>query len=346
MKFNLKTILKYVISLALGVALFWWQYRETNYQELYADFKEINLFWIGMSVIASMVSNWSRAYRWRIALKPFGLRINTFRALLAVLVGYFANFFVPRIGEFLRSGILKKTDDAPVNVSFGAIIAERAVDLFILFLLTASVLLIEFDKIGSFVLGKLSYTSDSMVLKVFILVLVGFAGILALFIIYKYRSRFKEHFIFNKFKDFTEGIKKGLLSIGDLSNYDRIRYIALSLTIWLMYFLMTYFFFFSLEVTQNLGLRCALTTLMMASIGTAIPTPGGMGSYHIFVAFSLSVYGLDKSVGENFALLMHTTQSLFQIVLGAISLVITLIIVFRKKKTGLFPKDMEVDIAS
>ncbi len=346
MKFNLKTILQYVISLSFGGALFWWQYRDKNFQELYTDFKEINLFWIGMSVASAMVSHWSRAYRWKIALKPFGLRINTFRALLAVFVSYFASMFVPRIGEFLRSGILKRTDDAPVNISFGAIIAERAIDIFILFLLTASVFLIEFDKIGSFVLDKLRYTSNSMVLKVFILALVGFAGILALFIFYKYRSRFKEHFIFNKFKDFTEGIKKGLLSIGDLSNYDRVRYIALSLTIWLMYFLMTYFFFFSLEETQNLGLRCALTTLIMAGIGTAIPTPGGIGSYHIFVTFSLSVYGLDKAVGENLALLMHTTQSLILVVLGAISLVITLIIVFRKKKKDFPSKGMEVDIAS
>jgi len=346
MKFNLKTILQYVISLSLGGALFWWQYREINFQELYEDFKEINLFWIGMSVVAAMVSYWARAYRWRIALKPFGLKINTFRALLAVLVGYFANMIVPRIGEFLRSGILKRTDGAPVNISFGAIIAERAVDLIILFLLTASVFLIEFDKIGNFVLDKLSYTSDSIFLKVFILVLVGFAGILALFVIYKYRSRFKEHFIYNKFKDFVLGIKKGLLSVGALSSYDRVRYIALSLTIWLMYFLMTYFFFFSLEETENLGLRCALTTLIMASIGMAIPTPGGMGSYHIFVAFSLSVYGLEKTIGENFALLMHTTQSLISIVLGAISLVITLIIVLKRKKRDLLPKEMEVDIVS
>lgn len=344
MKLNLKTVFQYLVSLVLGGVMFWWLYHDKDYKELYASFKNINFFWVAMSAVAALVSHWARAYRWHIALKPFGFRINTFRALLAVFVGYFANSFVPRIGEFVRSGILKRTDDTPVDLSFGAIIAERAIDIVILMVLTSGVFLLEFDKIGSFVLDKLSHTSDSMMLKIGILLMVGFAGLLLLLVLYRHRSRFKQNFIFNKLKDFALGIKKGVLSILELSNYDRWRYLALTLTIWVMYFFMTYFFFFSLPETAGLGFRCALTTLIMASIGMAIPTPGGMGSYHIFVAFSLSVYGLDKSFGEDFALLMHTTQSLILIVLGALSLVITSIIITRKRKKIDLPKDIKVGV--
>ncbi len=334
-----------MVSLLIGGAMFWWLYHEKDYKELYANFKQINFFWVGMSAVAAIISHWARAYRWRIALKPFGLRISTFRALLAVLVGYFANLFVPRIGEFVRSGILKRTDNAPVNISFGAIIAERAIDLLILLTLTSSVFLIEFDKIGGFVIDKLRYTSGSMVMKLGILTLVGFAGLLLLFLLYKHRSRFRQHFIFNKLQEFALGIKKGVLSVLELSAYDRWRYLTLTLTIWAMYFFMTYFFFFSLPETAGLGLRCAMTTLIMAGIGMAIPTPGGMGSYHIFVAFSLSVYGLDKSIGEDFALLMHTTQSLILIVLGAVSLIITSIIFTQNKKKIKVAEDIEIDVA-
>ncbi|MEM1137093.1 MAG: lysylphosphatidylglycerol synthase transmembrane domain-containing protein [Bacteroidota bacterium] len=343
MKFTLKTSIQYLLSLSFGGVLLWWLYREKDYQELYNNFKEINYFWVGMSGVAALISYWARAYRWRIALTPFHLHVNTFNATLAVMVGYFANLFAPRIGEFVRSGVLKRTDDAPVNISFGAIIAERAIDLLILLLLTGTVLLVEFDKVGHFVIDKIQQTSGSMFIKLLILMAVGIAGVASLFLLYRYRSRFKKNFIYNKAVDFFKGIKEGVLSIIALDFYGQLQYISLTLCIWLMYFLMTYFFFFSLEETSMLGVRCALTTLIMASIGMAIPTPGGMGSYHIFVAFSLSVYGLSPSISSDFALLMHTTQSLVLVVLGALSLVITLIIFSKKKKKAVL-HDIETNV--
>ncbi|MBT28951.1 MAG: hypothetical protein CMO01_04745 [Thalassobius sp.] len=344
MKFTLKSSLKYLVSLVFGIALFWWLYREKNYQDLYDRFQNINMFWVAMSGVTALISHWARAYRWKIALKPFNLHVSTFRAMLAVMVGYFANMIIPRIGEFARSGILKRTDDTPVNISFGAIIAERAIDLIILMLLTGSVFLLEFDKVGTFVLDKLQSTSGNLMLKVLLLSAVGVLGLSVLFILYKYRARFKENFIYNKGKEFLEGIKEGILSIKELSNSDRVRYVALTLCIWVMYFLMSYLFFFSLEETSSLGVKCGLTTLIMGGIGMAIPTPGGMGSYHIFVSFCLTVYGLEKGLSSDFALLMHSTQSLIVIILGAISLVITMIIILNKKESPSKPEDVEANI--
>ncbi|WP_020533410.1 lysylphosphatidylglycerol synthase transmembrane domain-containing protein [Flexithrix dorotheae] len=332
MKFNLKAILQYAISIVIGGLLFWWQYQHKNASELFSQFSQANYYWIGLSVLGAMISHYSRALRWTIALRPLGYKANTNRAYLAVMVGYFANLFVPRAGEFVRSGLFRKTDKVPVNVSFGAIIAERTLDLCMLVLVVMSAFIIEFDKIGEFVIDKILSNSGGLAKKITLLAVVAIAGFFFLFGLYKYRNRFKQNFLYNKVKDFLIGLRAGLISIMKLDKAGRIKYLLLTINIWVMYFFMTYFFFFAIPETAHLGFRCGLTVLAMASIGMAIPSPGGVGSYHVFVAFSLGVYGLDKDLSQSFSFFMHSTQWMATILIGAICFAIALSIIKINKK--------------
>ena len=67
---------------------------------------------------------------------------------------------------------------------FGAVVAERAIDLMILLTLTLATFLIEFDKIGNFVLGQFSEKSGEMTSKLTLLAILAGIGLLGLGILY------------------------------------------------------------------------------------------------------------------------------------------------------------------
>ncbi len=322
MQFNLKDSLKYLISAGIAVVLFWYLYRDQNAEELLGLFARADPFWLAISVGIGLLSHFTRAWRWVLALKPLGYRASRFRAFLAVMVGYVVNLALPRAGEFVRCGLLHKTDNVPVNHSFGALIAERAIDLVMLLTLIAVTFALEFGRIGDFVFGEVMASSSLLFGKVMLLGLVAATGFLILFWLYKLRGRFRKHFLYRKAKEFFLGIKDGLLSIKDLSRAEQWLFVGLSAGIWVMYYLMSWVLFLSMPETARLGFMAALIVLAMASVGMAIPTPGGTGSYHFFVSYSLSLYGLGQAVSRNFAFMMHGLQTLALLFFGVICLVI------------------------
>ncbi|MGB0522696.1 MAG: lysylphosphatidylglycerol synthase transmembrane domain-containing protein [Flammeovirgaceae bacterium] len=329
---QLMSIFKYLISLSLALGLFWYVYREQDMAALVGKLKEASPFWLLASSVTALFSHWSRGYRWVIALNPLGYQPKKSIAFMGVMVGYFANFFVPRLGEVARCSVLKRTENVPVNVSFGAVVAERAIDFIILLSLTTITFLVEFDKIGNFAMGQFAEKSDEMIGKFTLLAILGAVGLCCLGIIYLMRKRLMKTVLFEKGKAFVIGMKDGLFSIRQLDGKSRWYYALHTLNIWVMYYVMTYVLFFSLEITSNLSMWCALTVLVMGGIGMALPSPGGVGTYHIFVGASLVAYGLTESVGIQFAFLMHGIQTLTVLLVGAICFLIILLIVKKEQQ--------------
>ena len=111
-------------------------------------------------------------------------------------------------------------------------------------------------------------------------------------------------------------------------------------SIWIMYFLMTYICFFSMEETLHLTASDGLFLLVLGGIGMVIPTPGGVGSYHAIVMIGLSVLGVGTIyLGEGgdptnpallFPTIVHVAQTLVAIIMGASGLII--LFVSKKKK--------------
>jgi uncharacterized membrane protein YbhN (UPF0104 family) len=83
----------------------------------------------------------------------------------------------------------------------------------------------------------------------------------------------------------------------------------LSALIWALYGAMTYAAFFAFKQTEVLDLRTAFVVLTIASIGVAIPTPGGTGSYHAFVSQTLlRLFAVDGAVALGYATVTHAAM--------------------------------------
>jgi uncharacterized membrane protein YbhN (UPF0104 family) len=328
MKLNLLSALKYALSTALAVGLFWYLYRNQPIAEMFEKFKQINYWWVLLSGIIYLFSHYNRAVRWRIMLQPLGYETGDLRTFLAVMVGYLANLAVPRMGEVTRCAMLNRTTNVPINVSFGAVVAERVIDMICMLVITFAIVLIEFDKIGGFILDGLNQNSQNNTnntTKWLILGFIALCGLLGLGFIILFRKKLQQLPLYDKIEKFVLGLRDGLLSVLQLDRKRKILFFLHTVSIWTCYCLTSYFLFFTLPETSILTIRCGLAVLVMSGISVIIPAPAGSaGVYHYFIGSTVVLYGVTQQQGMELAFLMHTVQTLFIIFAGSISLAVSL----------------------
>ena len=282
-----------------------------------------------------LIAHLVRAYRWSLMLTPIGYRVGIGRMLLAVMVGYLANLFVPRMGEITRCGVLKRTDNVPMAVSIGSVVAERIIDLLTLISIIFLALLLEYDLLSGYL--KEVFTSNALsvsqnLVAIYILGGVTFTILIISYIFFRaYKNKLKRSPLFLKIRSFLRAAVEGLMSIRKIEK--KKSFWASTIVMWLLYYLLTYIVVFSIEETASLSLKAGLTILAAGSIGMATPVQAGIGAFHALVSGVLISYGVDLEDGILFATILHSSQVISVIVLGGISLVAT-ILIQRKKKNG------------
>lgn len=329
----LKNIVKYVASLAVAGGLLYWTLKDYNFAENIEKLKSANFGWFFLSAFFTLIAHTSRAIRGKMLLEPLGYKPSTLNASLAVFLGYFANYLVPRLGEVTRCTTLTNTDEIPFEKTFGTVVTERIIDFILLFLLLILNFILEFDRLSDFFLSffKEKFEGKSNNFAIPIAIIIAFLLIIY-FVWKKFQQKIMSLPIVQKVVKFLQGLLEGLLSIRNLKN--PIAFIAHSILIWVMYFLMTYVLFFAFEETANLGMLAGLSTLVMGAIGIAAPTPGGLGTYHALVGSLMVLYGLSSDSGKTLAIFLHGSQMVITLVFGIISLII-LFYVRRNKNTQL-----------
>ncbi|WP_304234763.1 lysylphosphatidylglycerol synthase transmembrane domain-containing protein [Jiulongibacter sediminis] len=325
---SLKNILKFVISFGLAGLLLWYVLKGIDLNILWENVKNANYFWVIVAGLMALVAHWSRAYRWKLMLQPLGYNPSAFRSTIAVLIGYVTNLVLPRAGELARSASLKDLENVPFEKSFGAVVAERLIDVFILLILICLNLILEFDRLKDFFLELMGdKLPDPVIAGSAFAMLIALAAF-AFFWIKKNDQKLEKYGIYVKIKGIVKGLWEGFTGVRNLKN--PVAFWGHTLLIWVMYYLMTWFLCFSLPQTENLGPLAGLTMLVMGTIGMAAPTVGGIGSYHFLVGKIVGLYGLDPQNGITLATFMHTMQGIIFIVLfGLTALAISFFI--RKK---------------
>lgn len=325
---QVKSVLKYSISLTVAGGLFWYVYKDLDLASSVAKLKGANYTWVFLSMFLAIISHLFRAYRWNLLLEPMGSKPTLSRTFGAVMVGYLANLVVPRMGEVSRCGILKKTNSIPMTVSIGTVVAERVIDLLSLLLIVFIGFMIEFDRLNDFLSGFFYGKAQMIGENVFFLyILAGVVciGVVVLFLIVRlFKDKIKKNTLFLKIRAFLREVIAGFTSIRRVKNPASFWFCTIM--IWLLYFLMSYVMVFALSSTSSLGIGAGIALLIMGGLGMSAPVQGGIGTYHALVTAVLVLYGIQEADGQVFAFLLHTSQTLMVIVLGSISLILTLAI--------------------
>lgn len=329
---------KYLLSAGMGIGLLYYLFQIIDTEGFAERIGGLNYSWVFLSIALSLISHWARAYRWNLMLNPQGYDLHTTRSFLAVMSGYFANLLVPRMGEVFRCMVLKRTDDVPVNNSFGAVVAERVLDLLILLTLIGSVLLLEKEKIQDFVTDYFTGNFAEFIEGIPGYLPWAIAAVLVSLVVlfFLLKKKLRKTKLYVKLRGFIQGVIDGFLSIRKVRK--PVHFWVSTFIIWFMYYLMSYVIVFTMPETSNLPAMAGLSILMMGGLGMAAPVQGGFGTYHLMVSAVLVIYGIGESDGLFFATVLHSSQTLAVIVFGGLS---ALIAMFIKKRSAHTAKENE-----
>ena len=316
MKNVIAKTLQIVVPFLLGGGILYWMYRNFDFSQI-SDvlLHQMRWEWMLLSFVPGILAQVFRALRWQQTLTPMGERSRSHVAICAIFLSYAASLVVPRVGEFLRCGILKRKDGVSFPKALGTVVTERAVDSLIILIITALVLLLQmpvflsfFSKTGTRIddltalLGMFSTTGY---------IVVAICAVMTLMCFYIFRKKLA---FYDKMKTTVQGILDGVMSLRKVSNVPL--FLFYSLAIWGAYFLHYYLTFFCFEGTSHLGLMCALVTFIVGSIAVLVPTPNGAGSWHFAVKTMLILYGVADNEALYFVLIVHTIQTLLVAALG------------------------------
>jgi hypothetical protein len=142
--------------------------------------------------------------------------------------------------------------------------------------------------------------------------------LLIVFLLYLFRKQLSRFVLIRKMWEILTGIAKGLKTIYKMER--KWEFLLHSVLIWLCYILMTWVVVFSLPETSGLTLIDGVFLLVIGGLGMSAPVTAGFGAFHWIVSRGLVyVYGLDLAQGGAYAILAHESNSIFTVLLGALS---------------------------
>lgn len=334
---SISQLLKFSLFLGIGLVIMTWLYngQNTAFQEqlrldgkqsyplirkIFDDFRSVNLFWIGMTLLAFSISNWSRALRWNMLIEPLGYQPKTLNSFFAVNISYFTNLWLSRAGEVVRASALAKAEGMSMSRVMGTVVVDRLLDLLTLAVIVGFSFIVQYDILWLWLDKNLGDGSGSFRLfshPLFIGLVVF--GVVSMVLAYVLRKKIAALPFVNKIWHIVEKFGEGLKTIRKVKN--PLAFLFHSVNIWVMYFMMTYLCFFAFAPTANLSAQAALTVFVFGTFGIVIPSPGGMGTYHFLAMSALALYGVKGDDAFSFANIMFfSIQIFYNIVAGLISI--------------------------
>jgi len=323
--------LRFIVFLSIGAALFYLALSGTDLKKLMSELKNAHYSYVFISLIFAMVAFASRAYRWNMLIHPLGYKPKFRNTFYSLMFGYLANLALPRLGEVSRAVALNRSEKIPLDAIIGTVIAERAIDLLMLLMCIILALVIEFERISSFLGDNLIHPLTGKISNVvhstfFIPSIIAAVVMLSVIIYFLTRKNFSSALI-QKTNRFFRGIFQGLLTVIKLKSHTA--FIFHTVLIWFLYWLVSYICFFSLDATSALDMKAGVFVLVVGGLGMTAPVQGGIGAYHWIVTQGLLLFGIEATAGLSYATIVHTSQTLLVILVGVVSFL--MLSVFNKK---------------
>lgn len=306
-----------LLPFAIGGVIIWWMYRGFDFSKVSQTLRDgMDWNWMLISLIFGITAQVFRGLRWKQTLEPLDEHPRMVDCIHAIFISYASSLVIPRSGEVIRCGILKKYDGTSFSKSLGTVLTERVIDSILILLICLIVFLLQlqtftnfFAETGTnFVSWLNTFTTTGWIVTICCL-------ILTIIFVYILLKRVTGE---SKIKQIISDLKAGIFSLKDVDNKGLFTFYTLA--IWVSYFLHFHIAFFSFEYTANLSLMTALVAFIIGSIAVVVPTPNGMGPWHFAVKTILVLYGVAATDAEMFVMIVWAVQTALMPVLGVYSL--------------------------
>jgi uncharacterized protein (TIRG00374 family) len=275
----------------LTAGLLVWFLRHANLTDVWQQVQRARMDLLGLAFVVVLSTYWARAVRWRYLLSPIGP--TRFRTVFrATVIGFAALGLLPaRAGDVLRPYLVSRQEGLSLSATFATIVIERVLDLIVVLSLLAVYLAVAADVSSmSATLLRSVIVSASMAG----LLAVLFAAVLWLIAAHPERigglvqtaDRVLPHAVAKRLARMAQSFSGGLA----VARRPRELWAAVvwSFGIWILHavevWVATLAFGMALPFAGSFLLQALLV------IGVAVPTPGGVGSYHEAYRFGMTTF--------------------------------------------------------
>ncbi|MEX0680579.1 MAG: lysylphosphatidylglycerol synthase transmembrane domain-containing protein [Balneolales bacterium] len=328
-----KKYLRVLISITIAVLFLWLALKDISYVDIRLTMNRLTYHWLVPFIAVSLFSHYLRAERWKQLMEQNGTNTSRVTLFSGVMLGYLVNYAVPRLGEVTRSVYVGNKEQISRSKLMGTVLLERALDLFVMLAIVIFIfiyLITDFRIIVS-LLGvnpvkwmQTLLSLDGMLFMGLVLSII----LLVLYLLYQLMLMLGRwipsiYRLMNLTNDIFNNFIQGLLSIRAVKNWPL--FLLLTAGIWFCYVLMTYIPFtaFDMHVDYGLGMREALIITMVSALGMSLPSPGGIGTYHLFVSRALVLFfAVPEAVGISYTIVTHLVMMIIILIFTPIILAV------------------------
>ncbi|HAC14588.1 MAG TPA: hypothetical protein DCE78_01400 [Bacteroidetes bacterium] len=326
-----------VIGLGIAAVFVALSLRQVNVADVATELRSISLWWIIPYFFVVLLSHLARAERWKLLLDDEADMKNSRMVMMsAIMYGYITNIVVPRAGEVFRAVYAGRHSGIQSTKLFGTIILERIIDVFmmlVMLLITFMIIVRDpnvlnqiFGTDGAFYIQQLTSATG--------LSIIALGLILTLSILWYLRNKHQtqsgsdeveltpDHEIHpigfkNKLSGWIKNFFRGVISIRKLKNWPL--FVVYTLAIWMCYILTSLLPFYAFGVFSGFGLEEAFVITVVGAVGVALPSPGGIGTYHYMVQTGLVVlYSISPITALSYATIGHFINIMCLIVISIV----------------------------
>ena len=304
----------------LAIALFAWFLRNANLDEVWAHVQRARLGFLAGAFVFMAATYWVRAIRWQHMLMPIGP--TRFRTVFrATVIGFAALAALPaRAGDLLRPYLVARQEGLSAPATFATIVMERVLDLIAVLILLAV-----------FVWG---FASEAMVpvnllepLKISA-ALAGLGAAALMGVMWTLASHPERigTLVYAATRVLPHRVAHGLASLAStfsrgfaMARQPRELTIALlwSFPLWVIYATEAWMVSRAFDIT--LPFMGAFLIQALLVIGVAVPTPGGVGSFHEAYRIGATMFfGASDDAAVAAAIVLHAIGILPVILVGGI----------------------------
>ena len=306
------------LPLLLAVTLLVYALKDSSFRAIGEQFGRANYGLIALVGLLFLGSYVVRGIRWQQPLAALGYHPTALRATVAMQTGVIASMIVIGSGELTRCLTLQRTDGVPVAQGLGSVVAERIVDLLVLLLVLLLTFVLEFGRMQTYMAGlSLALPGPGL-----LVIGLGVALMVSLAIWWLAgRTSIRTHPLVQRGLNVFAGFGRGFMAIRSLPRPGL--FIFLTLLNQVVAWLATYLLLLAVDSTYALPPTAALTIMSVASLGgLAVPTQGGIGTYHFLVSRALVLYGFTTPEGALAATFMHAVAFGINILLSGASFLV------------------------
>lgn len=324
---KLKNIIRFSVFLGIGIFFIWIFLRNLTAdqkQEILNSMGNANYWWIALAIPLGVLSHFVRAMRWKMLIETMGYKPRNSNMFFAVMIGYFANLALPRLGEVSRCTILTKYENVPFQKSFGTVITERVLDMMVFILLFFINLALQAELLSGYIdekiykplQAKLNLSYDLS--GAFSIIMISFIVVFGI-VFLVFRKKIMANKFYKKIRIMAYGFIEGLKSLVKVRN--QWLFFFYTFSIWALYLVMAYIVFFSIPASSGVGIDAGLAVLVFGTVGFMV-VQGGIGIYPAIVAETLVLYGVASEQGYALGWLIWSSQNLSIVIVGILSLIL------------------------